>query len=307
MQPDSGTIAGEPVAGPKPRRAARTIAPMTSTWLPLERLDRTGLHGIFTDIDDTLTVGGKLPAAVYAALERLRDAGFAIVPVTGRSAGWAHMVLHHWPVAAVVAESGGVCLYRDGAGVPRWLYHDDERRIRQDRRRIAEVAQQVMLRIPELALADDNAFRLVDFALDHCETVPAVAQERIDQAIAMFRDHGLQARASSVHINVWRGDFDKAPMALRYLQEVRGALLPAETAHWLFVGDAPNDASMFATFACSVGVANLLPLADRLPVLPPFLTGASHGDGFIELAAHLLGDAAPATVPATGLPGRLGP
>lgn len=261
---------------------------MTASWLPIRQLDGTVLHGIFTDIDDTLTVAGKLPGAVYLALERLRNAGFAIVPVTGRSAGWAHMVLHHWPVEAVVAESGGLCLYRDAAGAPRWLYHDHAERIGEDRRRIAEVARQVLANFPDLALADDNAFRLVDFALDHCETIPPVPQARIDAAIAMFRAQGLQARASSVHINVWRGDFDKAPTSLRYLQEVRGASLPAETARWLFVGDAPNDASMFASFPCSVGVANLAPLAHRLAVPPPYLTSASYGDGFIELAEHLL-------------------
>ena len=261
---------------------------MTVSWLPIRQLDGNGLRGIFTDIDDTLTIGGKLPGAVYFALERLRAAGFAIVPVTGRSAGWAHMVLHHWPVEAVVAESGGVCLYRDAAGVPRWLYHDQAERIGEDRRRIAAIAQQVLARFPDLAIADDNAFRLVDFALDHCETVAPVPPDRVDAAIAMFRAQGLQARASSVHINVWRGDFDKAPMSLRYLQEVRGERLPAETARWLFIGDAPNDASMFAAFPCSVGVANLAPLADRLAVLPAYLTSASHGDGFLELAEHLL-------------------
>ncbi|HZH05416.1 MAG TPA: HAD-IIB family hydrolase [Lautropia sp.] len=261
---------------------------MTASWLPVQRLDLTGLHGVFTDIDDTLTTAGKLSAAVYLALERLRDAGFAIVPVTGRSAGWAHMVLHHWPVEAVIAESGGLCLYRDAVGIPRWLYHDDAAQIARDRIRIGEVAQEVMARIPGLALADDNAFRLVDFALDHCETVAPVAPDLIDEAIAMFRADGLQARASSVHINIWRGEFDKAPMSLRYLKEIRGATLPAEVGRWLFVGDAPNDASMFAAFPCSVGVANLAPHADRLAVPPPYLSRASHGEGFVEIAEHLL-------------------
>ena len=223
------------------------------------------------------------------ALEQLRDAGFAIVPVTGRSAGWAHMVLHHWPVEAVVAESGGLCLYRDAGRHPDLAL---SRRPGTHRRRTACASppsrEQVMARIPGLVLADDNPFRLVDFAIDHCETVPPVPRERIEEAIAMFRDQGLQARASSVHINVWRGDFDKAPMSLRYLEQVRGASLPEETRRWLFVGDAPNDASMFATFPCSVGVANLAPLLDRLPVPPRYLTVASHGDGFLELAAHLL-------------------
>lgn len=261
---------------------------MDRNWLPVAQLNPTGLRGIFTDIDDTLTIAGKLPSRVYAALEGLRDAGYSIVPVTGRSAGWAHMVLHHWPVDAVVAESGGLCLHRDSAGIPRWLYHDDPLRIEGDRIRMADVANRVMARIPELVLANDNPFRLVDLALDHCETVAPVSRERIEQAIALFRAEGLQARASSVHINVWRGDFDKAPMALRYLREILGCSLPQECDRWLFVGDAPNDASMFAAFARSVGVANLAAVADQLEVAPPFLTHASYGDGFVELADHLL-------------------
>ncbi|MGE0799258.1 MAG: HAD-IIB family hydrolase [Lautropia sp.] len=261
---------------------------MTAAWQPLDRLDASGLHGIFTDIDDTLTTAGKLPAAVYTALERLRDAGFAIVPVTGRSAGWAHLVLHLWPVDAVVAESGGVCLYRDRSGVPRWLYHDDPARIADDRRAIAVAAEQVMAAIPGFALANDNAFRLVDFAIDHSETVVPVDAARIEAAIARLRAAGFSARASTVHINVWRGDFDKAPMALRYLAEIRGAALPAETDRWLFVGDAPNDASMFAAFRRSVGVANLAGFADRLPAPPAFLTRGACGAGFVELAEHLL-------------------
>ncbi len=266
---------------------------MEPTWLPVDRIPVANLAGIFTDIDDTLTTGGKLPAEVYAALQRLSRAGYAIVPVTGRSAGWAHLILHHWPVEAVVAESGGILLHRDEAGVPRWQYHDEPARIAADRRRIAEVAAGVMTRIPELVLANDNDFRLVDFALDHCETIPAVPQVRIDEAIGMFRAAGLQARASSVHINVWRGEFDKAPMALRYLAEVRGAALPDECARWLFVGDAPNDASMFAAFPCSVGVANLMPQLDRLPVAPRYMTRAGHGAGFVELAHHLLSRRSP--------------
>jgi len=261
---------------------------MNAPWQPLDRLDPTGLDGIFTDIDDTLTTAGKLPAEVYCALERLRDAGFALVPVTGRSAGWAHLVLHLWPVEAVVAESGGVCLYRDPGGAPRWLHHDDPTRIAADRERIARAADRILGRLPGFALANDNPFRLVDFAIDHSETVPPVPQDRIDAAIAAFRAEGFQARASTVHINVWRGDFDKAPMALRYLSEIRGAVLPAACDRWLFVGDAPNDASMFAQFRRSVGVANLARFADRLPATPAFLTRAGYGSGFIELADHLL-------------------
>ncbi len=44
------------------------------------------LVGVFTDIDDTLTTGGRLPAAAYTALERLAEAGLQVVPVTARPA-----------------------------------------------------------------------------------------------------------------------------------------------------------------------------------------------------------------------------
>ena len=45
------------------------------------------LLGVFTDIDDTLTTDGRLPAASYGALEALDASGLAVVPITGRPAG----------------------------------------------------------------------------------------------------------------------------------------------------------------------------------------------------------------------------
>ena len=43
---------------------------------------------ILTDIDDTLTVNGRLPAVVFVAMERLRDERIRSIPITGRPAGW---------------------------------------------------------------------------------------------------------------------------------------------------------------------------------------------------------------------------
>src|SRR4051812_49397374 len=64
------------------------------------------LIGVFTDIDDTITTDGHLPAAAYAALERLHAAGLAVVPITGRPAGWCDMIARFWPVNGVVGENG---------------------------------------------------------------------------------------------------------------------------------------------------------------------------------------------------------
>ncbi len=53
----------------------------------------------------------------------------------------------------------------------------------------------------------------------------------------------------------------------------------------MLVVDSQNDSPMFAHFENSVGVANVR----RFPGLAPrFITQAHSGDGFAELAAHLL-------------------
>src|SRR6476659_8748643 len=54
-------------------RAPRGLAMKPVSQIPPEAA--RNLIGVFTDIDDTLTTDGRLPAAAYAALERLSDAG----------------------------------------------------------------------------------------------------------------------------------------------------------------------------------------------------------------------------------------
>ena len=48
---------------------------------------RRDIAVVLTDIDDTLTEHGRLPAKAYFALERLKLAGFIVAPITGRP-GW---------------------------------------------------------------------------------------------------------------------------------------------------------------------------------------------------------------------------
>ncbi len=43
---------------------------------------------VLADIDDTLTLNGRLPAVVFQAMERLKATGIRTIPITGRPAGW---------------------------------------------------------------------------------------------------------------------------------------------------------------------------------------------------------------------------
>ena len=153
-----------PPAPPAPR------APGALAGMPVD-----GLEGLLTDVDDTLTTDGRLHASAYRALERLHESGLKIVPVTGRSAGWAHMILKTWPVDAVVAESGGLYLARDPAsGRLRQVLHAAPAQVARERAHVQALAEQLIREMPGFAPASDNAYRQVDVAIDWCEEVDPV-------------------------------------------------------------------------------------------------------------------------------------
>ena len=56
----------------------------------------------------------------------------------------------------------------------------------------------------------------------------------------------------------------------------------------MYVGDAPNDAPMFATFRHTVGVANIIQHRAALGWEPSWVTRHSHGAGVEEIAEALL-------------------
>ena len=77
-------------------------------------------------------------------------------------------------------------------------------------------------------------------------------------------------------------------MARELLRQDLGIDLDGERDRVVYVGDSPNDAPMFEFFSRSVGVANLRRFAAVLDKPPKYITTASAGAGFVELAEHLL-------------------
>jgi len=70
--------------------------------------------------------------------------------------------------------------------------------------------------------------------------------------------------------------------------EAFGVDLDMERADYVFAGDSPNDAPMFAYFPNAVGVANIVPFLDRIATPPAYVTTKEAGAGFVELAEFLL-------------------
>jgi hydroxymethylpyrimidine pyrophosphatase-like HAD family hydrolase len=99
---------------------------------------------------------------------------------------------------------------------------------------------------------------------------------------------GLTAKVSSIHVNGWFGSYDKLAMTRTLMREVFAIDLDAARDEFVFAGDSPNDAPMFAYFPSAVGVANLHRFLDRIATPPAYIAKAEAGAGFTELVDFLL-------------------
>src|SRR5829696_2642011 len=118
---------------------------------------------VLTDIDDTLTTRGRLTAAAYAALEELQSSGVAVVPVTGRPAGWCDLIARFWPVDGVVGENGAFYFrYDHDARRMRRRFWAGEPERGRNRKRLDELASEILVRVPGAALAADQPYRVAD-------------------------------------------------------------------------------------------------------------------------------------------------
>jgi HAD superfamily hydrolase (TIGR01484 family) len=249
---------------------------------------RAGIACVLTDIDDTLSTHGKVGSAAFRALEDLRAAGKLVIPITGRPAGWCDHIARMWPVDAVVGENGAFYMRYDPAARKlrrRFIVDDAQRAV--DRRRLAEIGESILEAVPGCALASDQHYRESDLAIDFCEDVPALPRAAVDRIVALMQAQGMTARISSIHVNGWFGDYDKLGMTRTLLAEAFGIHLDGERERFVFVGDSPNDAPMFAFFPHSVGVANVRAWLDRIATPPTYVTDGEGGAGFAEVAALL--------------------
>ena len=265
---------------------------MTSTMIPLAEFPVSVARravAVLTDIDDTLTEAGRLPARAYWALERLRDAGLLVIPVTGRPAGWCDLIARQWPVDGVVGENGAFWFRYDDRRkrmARRFMRPDEE--WQRDRRRLEAIAADVLQTVEGTALAADQNYRAVDLAVDFSEDVPPLGREAVDSIVAAFEREGATAKVSSIHVNAWFGAHDKLSTSLSMLQEAFGIDGTADRDRIIYVGDSPNDAPMFGFFPNAVGVANVVDFTDRMPALPAFVASQRSAEGFAELADLLI-------------------
>lgn len=251
--------------------------------------DRRRVRYLLTDIDDTLTDRGKLPAESYTALWKLHDAGIIVIPVTGRSAGWCDLICRQWPVAAVIGENGAFVFHLEGDRL-QILRHPSAPEPHANRDRLDEIAREVYVAVPGTRPARDQFSRLYDIAIDFREEPPLLDLDAARSIKHHFEVHGAEARISSIHVNAWFGTYNKLSMAEHYLAEHFSLDIDQadDNRQVVFCGDSPNDEPMFAAFHNSIGVANIVEYAADLKIEPRYVTEAPFAAGFVETALVLL-------------------
>ncbi|MFO7666942.1 MAG: HAD-IIB family hydrolase [Desulfobacterales bacterium] len=244
---------------------------------------------VLTDIDDTLTSNGRLPAAVFTAMESLKRAGIRIIPITGRPAGWCDHIARMWPIDGLVGENGAFYFSYDERRkkmLRRYWKSEKERII--DRKKLDKIKREILSGIPGCNVASDQAYREADLAIDYCEDVPPLSMKKVDKIVDCFRAAGARAKISSIHVNGWFGNYDKLSTTRLLFTEIFNITLDQVKEQIIFTGDSPNDAPMFAYFPHSVGVANVSLFKDRMACEPVWVTQKKGGEGFAEMVGVLL-------------------
>ena len=261
------------------------LKPLTD--MPME--NRRNIAVVLTDIDDTLTEHGRLPAKAYSALERLKQAGFIVAPITGRPAGWCDLIARQWPVDGVVGENGAFYFrYEDASRKLTRHFAKSVRERAHDAARLDEIRRAVLAEVPGAAVAADQSYRAADLAIDFCEDVPPLPRSEVLKIVAIFERFGATAKISSIHVNGWFGGYDKLSTTRRFLSDCFGIDIDRERSRIAFAGDSPNDLPMFGFFPNSIGVANVLDFRDDLPAEPAYVADGRGADGFAELTDMLI-------------------
>ncbi len=252
--------------------------------------DAARIRLVLTDIDDTLTCEGRLPADAYRALEDLTKAGFVVAPVTGRPAGWCDLIARFWPVAGVVGENGALYFaYDQAARTMRRVFAAPAAERAANRARLDAIMARVLAEVPGAAVSADQAYREADLAIDFCEDVPPLDMAAVARIKAIFEEAGAVAKISSIHVNGWFGQYDKLSMTRRFARDIAGLDIDGDANDQVvFVGDSPNDAPLFGFFRQACGVSSVRRFAGHLEAEPAYVTQGGGGGGFVEVARRLL-------------------
>ena len=259
--------------------------------LPLSAIPNAALRHIdflLFDVDETFTTHGLLRPETYASLFALREAGITAVPVTGRPSGWGNVMLSTWPIKACVTENGGIISWKDATGIARQQVIHHEHRGEGYIEKLRALGNAIAARYPQVRVSADQPYRLTDLAIDYGEQSHGVSENTVTEIVNWMRAEGYQTAVSSIHIHAYKPTNEKADGVYPLMQVAFAMGMDEVHARAAFIGDSPNDASMFAAIPMSVGVANVRASLGKIATPPAYVCIGECGAGFIEFATALI-------------------
>ena len=258
----------------------------------LSPAEAAGIKYILMDIDDTLTLEGKLLEDSYSAMWKLNKAGLKLIPVTGRPAGWCDLIAREWPVHGVIGDNGALAFWEeelpDSKKPPVLKTEFHPNAVKNDHPVLLRIKERVLTEFPLLRPAKDSFARLFDIAIDFAEEEPVLPLEIAEKVKKIAEAENAMAKVSSIHVNIWLGKYDKLSMAETFLKKRFGWEKGKGDNEVVFVGDSPNDEPMFARFPITCAVANISRYMSLIKSLPAYAASKQGGHGFAEIAGTIL-------------------
>ncbi len=247
------------------------------------------LEYLFTDIDDTITTDGIMPASTLKDIWKLSGAGIKVVLVTGRPAGWCDYFARMWPIAGIIGENGAFYFsYNREVKKMKRVFLQSEATRKSGQTGLERIRKRVLKEVPGSGISSDQDFRISDLAIDFCEDVSPLENKEIDKICSIAAEEGAVYKVSSIHINCWYGDYDKLSCFDRFLNDFTGNSLESMQNKIIYIGDSPNDEPMFKALKHSAAVNNIEKFLDRMEFTPVYKAEYNSGDGFKEIVDVIL-------------------
>lgn len=229
----------------------------------MSRLPSKSLRALATDFDGTLAHDGTVGDATLRSLERMKQAGFRLVLVTGRELNELMSIFPKIGWFDLAVMENGAVLFNPMTGEVRALAEPPP--------------SEFIARLHHAGMP-----------LQVGKAIVATWEPHEKEVLEVIREMGLELQVifNKGAVMILPSGVNKATGLQAALQQL--GIAPAETAG---VGDAENDHAFLKLCGYSVAVANALP-AIRTEV--DWITAGDHGDGVVELIDRMLGGAEPA-------------
>lgn len=242
---------------------------------------------LLLDFDGTLThhEGQILPDILNVLMELQKY--FRVWIITGRSKGWADMMIHTMPIHGIIGESGAFAYYWDNDRKHMNTWNSSQ--VDPDyKTKLTNFRKEVCTQFKFLTFASDQFCREFDLAAVINEHDITISNEQVEQIYSWSKQRGAEASVSNIHVNFWFGTYNKAQSVIDLFNEIYGVSNMELYSRSIYIGDSHNDEPMFRLIKSSFGVKNVEKFLSIMHYPPAEIVDDYEGFGTLNILLRLL-------------------